>query len=1029
MKKTHCPALVLLSVLVSLPAASFAHNPIIQTMYTADPAPMVHKGTLYLFSSHDQDVGEKNNFNMKDWVLATTTDMVNWTQHGAIASLRDFAWAAKEISGWDGFDNGAWAPQVIERDGKWYLYAPVQGRGIGVLVADNPLGPYTDPIKKPLIAGHAGGLYDSIDPTVYIDDKGQAYLAWGNPNLWSVKLNKDMISYDTSVGENGIIRHPMTVKALGERNPPDTQGTTLPKRALRGTSYEEGPWLYKRKNLAYLFFAGGPIPEHLAYATGPTPEGPWTYGGVVMPPQSAFTNHPGVVDFKGKTYLFYHNAALPGGDGFKRSVAVDELKFNPDGSVRTVQPTREGPAPVATLDPYQRVEAETIAWSSGVKIEPSSAGGQNVRDIHDGAYIQVRNVDFGAPGARAFMASLSSTAKPKQATGAKIEIRLGKLDGQLIGTLPVSGTGGQWKPQSVRVSGASGVQDVFFVFRGAAGEELFKFDYWQFAHHDLPADRDSGAPRPGPAAKADRAHNPVIWADVPDIAVIRVGKTYYMSSTTMHMSPGLPIMKSTDLVNWSMASYAYDTLADNEAFRLENGKNAYGEGSWASSLRYHDGMFYASTFSATAGGRTHIFATRDPGRGPWKETSFEPALGDHSLFFDDDGRVYMVFGGGRISLIELKPDLSGFKPGGVNKVIIENVNALFGADQGGLKAEGSQLSKINGRYYLFNIASPKTRWARTVIVHRADKIDGPYEGRIALDDRGIAQGGLIDTPEGKWYAYLFKDNGAVGRVPYLVPVTWKDGWPVLGQDGEVPMTLDIPAGRQGRSGASGIVASDEFDRSPGAPALPLAWQWNHNPEPRNWSLTKRPGYLSFVTSRVDSSLPEARNTLTQRTFGPDSFATTSIDVSGMKDGDWTGLAAFQKKYGFVGVKMSAGARSLVMVSADSGQPEEVASIPLSGKTVHLKVECEFQSAPDDARFGVDENGAKTYGIPGAPEVARFSYSLDGKSWTPIGRPSRLTYTFPHFMGYRYALFYYSTQTAGGRVDFDYYRIGQSGGSR
>jgi hypothetical protein len=184
MKKTHCPALFLLSVLASLPAASLAHNPIIQTMYTADPAPMVHQGTLYLFSSHDQDVGEKNNFNMKDWVLATTTDMVNWTQHGAIASLRDFAWAAKEISGWDGFDNGAWAPQVIERDGKWYLYAPVQGRGIGVLVADNPLGTYTDPIKKPLIAGHAGGLYDSIDPTVYIDDKGQAYLAWGNPNLW-----------------------------------------------------------------------------------------------------------------------------------------------------------------------------------------------------------------------------------------------------------------------------------------------------------------------------------------------------------------------------------------------------------------------------------------------------------------------------------------------------------------------------------------------------------------------------------------------------------------------------------------------------------------------------------------------------------------------------------------------------------------------------------------------------------------------------------------------------------------------------
>jgi beta-xylosidase len=239
-------------------------------------------------------------------------------------------------------------------------------------------------------------------------------------------------------------------------------------------------------------------------------------------------------------------------------------------------------------------------------------------------------------------------------------------------------------------------------------------------------------------------------------------------------------------------------------------------------------------------------------------------------------------------------------------------------------------------------------------------------------------------------------------------VTWKDGWPVLGEDGKVPMTLDIPAGGQGVSGVSGIVASDEFDRRSADPALPLAWQWNHNPVPADWSLTKRPGYMSFVTSRVVPTLSEAPNTLTQRTFGPDSFATTSIDVSGMKDGDYAGIAAFQKRYGFVGVKMSGGARSLVMVSADSDKPEEIASVPLSGEIVHLKVECEFEPSP---------------------EFARFSYSLDGKSWTPIGRPSALAYTFPHFMGYRFALFYYSTQTAGGQVDFDYYRIGQSGDSR
>ncbi len=516
------------------------------------------------------------------------------------------------------------------------------------------------------------------------------------------------------------------------------------------------------------------------------------------------------------------------------------------------------------------------------------------------------------------------------------------------------------------------------------------------------------ASQPRAAEPMHLAHNPIIWADVPDMSMIRVGDTYYMSSTTMHMSPGVPIMKSKDLVNWRLVGYAYDRLVDNDAMNLDNGQNAYGKGSWASSLRFHNGVFYASTFSATTG-RTHIYATRDPERGPWKATSFKPPLGDHSLFFADDGRVYMVHGSGRIMLTELQPDLSGIKPGGVNKVIVENVNAVFGADQGGLKGEGSQFFKINGRYYLFNIASPGSRWARTVIISRADAIDGPYESRIALDDRGIAQGGLIDTPQGKWYAYLFKDNGAVGRIPYLVPVTWKDGWPILGKNGKVPMTLDIPAGGQGVSGVSGIVASDEFNRRPGAPDLPLAWQWNHNPDNKLWSVTQRPGFLRLTTARIDADLPSARNTLTQRTFGPRSSATTSIDVSGMKDGDYAGIAAFQKRYGFVGVKMSGGARSIVMVSADSDHPEEIASVPLSGKTVHLKVECEFQPAP---------------------EVARFSYSLDGKSWTPIGRPSRLTYSYPaHFMGYRFGLFFYSTRTAGGRVDFDYFRVGQGSDSR
>jgi len=268
------------------------------------------------------------------------------------------------------------------------------------------------------------------------------------------------------------------------------------------------------------------------------------------------------------------------------------------------------------------------------------------------------------------------------------------------------------------------------------------------------------------------AKNPVIWADVPDVAVIRVGDTYYMSSTTMHLSPGLPIMKSKDLLNWELLGYVYDTLADNAALRLEDGKNAYGAGSWASSLRYHQGNFYVSTFSATSG-RTHIYVTDDIEGCQWEETSFEPALHDHSLVFGEDGRVYMLYGGGDLRLVELEQDLSGIKQDGFNEVVIERAHEVATSDVM-LHAEGTQVLKVDGRYYVMNICWPNGGM-RTQIVHRSESLTGPFEGKVVLQDKGVAQGCLIDTPEGEWYAVLFQDNGAVGRSPWLVPVVWEEG--------------------------------------------------------------------------------------------------------------------------------------------------------------------------------------------------------------------------------------------------------------
>lgn len=492
------------------------------------------------------------------------------------------------------------------------------------------------------------------------------------------------------------------------------------------------------------------------------------------------------------------------------------------------------------------------------------------------------------------------------------------------------------------------------------------------------------------------AQNPIMYADVPDMSMIRVGNTYYMSSTTMHMSPGVPIMKSEDLVNWKIINYAYDTLADVDAMNLNNGKSTYGRGSWASSIRYHKGIYYVSTFSSTTN-KTYIYSTKNIEKGPWKRIALSPSFHDHSLFFDEDGRNYLLYGNGKLSLVELKEDLSGVREGGIHKVVIENASLPAGTNIG-LGAEGSQLIKNDGYYYLFNITWPRGGM-RTVVVHRAQQLAGPWEGRLGLQDLGVAQGSLIDLPDGRWFAYLFRDYGSVGRIPYLVPVQWENDWPVIGKNGKIPDTLGLSASK---GLIPGIVSSDEFTRKKKDRDLPLVWQWNHNPDNRFWSVTARKGFLRLSTGRTDSLFVKARNTLTQRTFGPVCSGSTLIDVAGMKEGDVAGLAAFQRKFGQVGVKMVDGKKYLFMTNAETNKPVEIKTVPLLQQTVHLKIECDFRNKTDKAWF---------------------YYSLDGIKWKPIGNTLHMEYTLmEHFMGYRFALFNYATKEAGGFTDFDFFHI-------
>ncbi len=501
--------------------------------------------------------------------------------------------------------------------------------------------------------------------------------------------------------------------------------------------------------------------------------------------------------------------------------------------------------------------------------------------------------------------------------------------------------------------------------------------------------------------------NPVMHADVPDMSMVRVGDTYYMSSTTMFYSPGLPIMTSKDLVNWTIASYAYETLADGPRQKLLDGKNEYSNGSWASSLRYNkaDGYFYVSTFTMSDVWKTFVYRTKDPTKTPWELVSkFDPMIHDHSLWFED-GRVWMAGLGDSPKIWELDPKT--MKPKTMEgKTLVEHAAQHatgLGDDAFGLRAEGSQLFKHDGWYYLVNICWPgPAGQGRQVIVHRARKIDGPYEeGKVVYNCEGIAQGCFIDTPDGKWYAYLFGDRGGVGRIPYIIPMEWKDGWPVVGGDGKTRPALDIKGVT--KDAIPGIVSTDEFS----AKKIPLVWQFNHTPVKECVSYNgARKGWLRLTTPRVVSNIFEAPNTITQRTFGPTSSAVTKLDVSGMKPGDRAGLAAFQDQPACIAVEKTETGAEIVMFGHDGdkicekGALKEEGRVPLKGRTVYFKVACDYTA------WG----------------TATCFYSLDGKTFTQLGRPQATPFRLEHFVGYRFALFNYATKEAGGHADFDYLRL-------
>ena len=441
--------------------------PVVQTRFTADPAPFVVGDTLFLLAGHDHN--DAYGFLMQDYLLYKTTDMVNWTDCGVVVTLRNFKWATRY--GWGGFTNGLWAPQIVQANGKFYLYSPLQGRGIGVLVADTPYGPWKDPIGDRLLSDQ----YDSIDPTVLVDDDGQAYLYWGNPNLWYVKLNKDMISYSgtpqkCNVQYSDELRARFKGQSLGENR----------------FAYQEGPWAYKRNGKYYMAYASECCPEGIGYAMSDSPEGPWECQGIIMDRDGRSSgNHPGIVDFKGNTYVFGFNYFLNFLDDSnhreRRSVAVTTLTFRDDGTIPTRPFWYNLPAtePLEALNPYQRTEAETIHWCEGVRTAAYSQRGICLDSIQHGGFTQVANVDFGEKGA----GSLVINARARRAPST-IQVYLDNMyDNTPIATINIGSTTSNFVNfEATLTSVPTGKHDLYFLFTTEASvrKNLMTVDYWQF---------------------------------------------------------------------------------------------------------------------------------------------------------------------------------------------------------------------------------------------------------------------------------------------------------------------------------------------------------------------------------------------------------------------------------------------------------------------------------------------------------------------------------------------------------------------
>lgn len=496
--------------------------------------------------------------------------------------------------------------------------------------------------------------------------------------------------------------------------------------------------------------------------------------------------------------------------------------------------------------------------------------------------------------------------------------------------------------------------------------------------------------------------NPIIKMDYPDPDVIRVGDVYYMVSTTMYFMPGGAILQSYDLVNWELVGYIFDTLDDTPAERMELEQTEYAGGMWAPSIVYEKDRFYVF-FMSHSGKKNYLFEAESI-KGPWHKRVVEGEYHDASVLFDN-GSCYLVYGNTEIRLTELNSELTGPKKGGLDRVIVKDKKGMA------LGYEGSHIKKIGKNYYLFLINWPKDG-IRTESCFKSDSLEGEFKGGVVLSDtrgiegRGVAQGGIVDTPDGKWYSILFQDMGAAGRIPVLVPITWKDDFPVFGTEGKIPAKFEVPKGK--RNLLRPLYTSDKFipkGNDPADKSLSLCWQWNHSPDNRLWRLLPAGG-LEIKTGKISINPTQARNTLTQRMLWPACTAWVTIDADKLNDGDFAGLCALQSNYAMVGIKKEHSVSYLVVTVAANGGRKSMGGADYMPCEIVEKIR--LNSAEATVGIHADFSGGK--------DIAEFMY-MHKKKASKVGKPHAMSFSLAHFTGNRFGLCCYSTREIGGSCVF------------